>query len=261
MAMEQKEKLILQGRDELRKHFRKGNVPSEKHFKSLIDSMANKLDDGFSKTEEYGMMMSPLGDSSRILSFFRSIDDPIPQWAFSRKTGDNAGLELSEPGEAPHLFLKARSDRNDFSWGESEEIKIGVGTSNPKVMLDVNGFAGIQGRVGLYKQGGIPADRQWSPILSNLSGCHCYEIVAKIVSKKDRQSFLQATVASVNGGLLGSKIKSVKTYTGWIWNRIRLRWVGTKSNFGLEISSARNWGDEAKVIYYVNKLWDDKELG
>ena len=63
----------LQNRNTLKSFFRKGQLPQETHFKDLVDSMVNKVDDGMTKTIDDGLMLSPIGTSTKLISFFKSI--------------------------------------------------------------------------------------------------------------------------------------------------------------------------------------------
>lgn len=65
--------MAMKDRNTLKNYFRKGNLPSEANFENLIDSSVNKIDDGFSKTEDEGLMLSNIGESEKIISFYENI--------------------------------------------------------------------------------------------------------------------------------------------------------------------------------------------
>jgi len=86
------------GRAELKKKFQNGNIPSETHFSSLIDSMINKQDDGFSKDEENGFVIKSIGSSSRLLSLYKNINDLSPFFIFEKDEKENTSLKLKPIG-------------------------------------------------------------------------------------------------------------------------------------------------------------------
>ena len=56
-----------QTRETLYKHFSAGQLPTEAHFRDLVDSMLNMQSEGFRKTPEYGMqVMSAAGKADPI---------------------------------------------------------------------------------------------------------------------------------------------------------------------------------------------------
>ena len=50
-------------RKTLKEYFGKGKKPNHTQFADLIDSMLNVVDDGFNKSAERGMLLSPLNDA------------------------------------------------------------------------------------------------------------------------------------------------------------------------------------------------------
>ena len=67
-------------RQTLKNLFRKGSLPTQNSFADIIDSSINKIDDGFSKSMDDGLMLSPIGESDRVLSVFKKITDKTPEW-------------------------------------------------------------------------------------------------------------------------------------------------------------------------------------
>ncbi len=61
-------------RSTLKGFFQKGKVPTEVHFSNLIDSTINKIDDGFAKTVDNGLKLSP-GGPVKVLSFYSDIKE------------------------------------------------------------------------------------------------------------------------------------------------------------------------------------------
>jgi hypothetical protein len=241
----------LKNRETLKEFFRKGKMPAEGNFEALIDSMVNRIDDGFSKSMDHGMMLSPEGSSKSLMSFFRSIEQKNPAWTFSIDADDHhRGMSFLEPGPqgGVRLFLQ-------------EGGNVGVGTIEPKYKLEVNGFAAMKGRVGSFSTGTIPADGKWHDIVGDLNGCQAFEIVARVGQHgSGRYALLYATAASTFGRSK-SRITKMQAHYGWWWNKMKIRWRGTTFSYGLQIRSRRNYGKEFVIHYHVTKLWGDEEMG
>ena len=52
-------KMAMKDRNTLKEQFKKGSMPSEGAFENLIDSMVNKIDDGFSKNQKGSIGSDP----------------------------------------------------------------------------------------------------------------------------------------------------------------------------------------------------------
>lgn len=244
--MSKKEKQVLQGREELRKYFRNGKVPTEQHFDYLIDSMANKLDDGFSKSDEDGMMLSPTGSSRRMLSFLRHIDDRNPSWVVGHSGANEDDLNITDRQDDPRLYLRRGG-------------RVGINTSEPDFALQVEGYAASRGRLGVYAKGSVPANRRWHDLAIQLNGCQAFEVVARVggPSGSGRYALLHAVALNCFGK---SRIRRTRAQFGWFWNRINLRWEGGTYDFRLQIRTQRNYGEDARIRYHVTNLWDDSLL-
>jgi hypothetical protein len=244
----------LQNRRTLKKFFKKGEMPAEGNFESLIDSMVNRIDDGFSKSMDHGLMLSPEGSSKNLIGFFRSIEHPNPAWTIGIDATDkDRGLAFLEPGadnkNSVCLFLK-------------EGGNVGVGTTEPGYKFDVNGFVGMKGRVGTFANGTIPADGDWHAVVADLNGCQAFELVARVGGKpgEGRYALLHAIAASTFGHSK-SKITKTQAHYGWWWNKLKVRWSGSMFNYKLEVRSRRNYGKDMKIHFHLTKLWDDSEMG
>ncbi|MDQ3109393.1 MAG: adhesin [Bacteroidota bacterium] len=241
----------LKNRETLKEFFSKGKMPAEGNFEALIDSMVNRIDDGFSKDMENGLMLSPEGSSKSLLGFFRSIEQKNAAWTIAIDAEDkHRGLCFLEPGQqgGVRMFLQ-------------EGGNVGIGTIAPAYKLDVNGLAGMKGRVGTFATGTIPADGEWHNVLADLNGCHAFEIVARVGQPgKGRYAILYATAASTFGRSK-SKITKMQAHYGWWWNKMKIRWNGTTFSYGLQLRSRRNYGKDISIHYHITKLWGDEEMG
>ena len=147
----------LQNRETLKNFFKKGIKPSESHFHDLIDSSINKVDDGMSKTLDDGLMLSPIGTSEKLISFFKSIEVKNPAWS----------LEI-DPGDAA---LNFNNHRGESILSLMDDGKVGINNPKPDYELDVQGNIGMIGRIGTFKTGKILGDGQWHKAIENLNGC------------------------------------------------------------------------------------------
>lgn len=234
----------LQNRNTLKNFFKKGNLPAEAHFYDLIDSMINKVDDGMSKNLEEGLMLSPIGTSEKLMSFYKSIEDKSPVWSFNINRGD-ANLNINN-----HL--------GDSIVTLRKEGQVGINNPSPEHTLDVNGAVGMKGRIGTSYTGKVKADGKWHPILTELNGCHALEIVAGVGKKKTGKYALIHANALSTFGKSKNKIKIVQGYYGVRCNMIKLRWTGDTYNYNLEMRTRCSYEGDYYIRYYISNLWFDQ---
>lgn len=234
----------LQNRNTLKGFFKKGQLPSETHFFDMIDSMINKVDDGMSKTLEDGLMLSPIGSSKKLASFYKSIEDKNPAWSLEVNNADGN--------------LSFNNHVGDSVLTLSNEGKVGINNNNPEVELDVKGVVSMQGRIGNRYTGRVPGDGKWHTILKEMNGCHALEIVAGIGKKKTGRYALMHAFAISTYGKSKNKIDTRQSYYGVRSNRIELRWTGTTYNFNLEMRTRGSYEGDYFVSYYITDLWFDQ---
>ncbi|MCU0429385.1 MAG: adhesin [Cytophagaceae bacterium] len=234
----------LQNRNTLKGFFKKGQLPAETHFFDMIDSMINKVDDGMSKTLEDGLMLSPIGSSKKLASFYKSIEDKNPAWSMEVNNSDG-NLSFNNHVGDPVVTL-------------SNQGKVGINNNNPSVELDVNGVVSLQGRIGNRYTGRVPGDGKWHTILKELNGCHALEIVAGIGKKKTGRYAMLHAFAMSTYGKSKNKIDTRQAYYGVRSNRIELRWTGTTYNFNLEMRTRGNYEGDYFVQYFISDLWFDQ---
>jgi hypothetical protein len=251
------------GREELKKFFRNGGLPSEQHFNYLIDSMVNKEDDGFAKDESNGLHVSSCGTSGRLVTFYTGIDEMEPLFYIDRNSKELRGLQLhyavtpeNMPEEENCLFLQ-------------EGGKVGIGRqAGARFKLDVKGMTGMEGRMGTFRQQKspvtVPADGKWYPILTELDGCQAFEVVARTGLKgSGRFSIMHAIALRAYGGpwtRTWGRIRKTCAHYGFFWNSLSLRWKGSTHHYSLELRSNSNFGPGAQIQYSIARLWDDEEV-
>ncbi|QHS58853.1 adhesin [Chitinophaga agri] len=243
----------IYGREELKEHFRNGKLPTEHHFAHLIDSTINKQEDGFSKDEENGMVVAALGTSKRLVSFYRTNDDLEPFFLMEKDEREYPGLRMQ-----PHIDTADVARNDDKSFFFHMNGNMGVGTRcNPCYKLEVSGFVAMEGRVGTYLIGKVPADGNWYPIISGLDNCQAFEVIARTGKRNSgRFAILHAFAVSAFGRSCGS-IRKASSHYGFFWNRLRLRWKGGNHHYALQLRTNSNYGPDVEIYYRITRLWDD----
>lgn len=235
--------MSLQNRNSLKTYFKKGQLPSETSFTDLIDSMINKVDDGMSKTMEEGLMLSPIGGSPRLLSFYKRIEEKSPAWSIEINQG-NGNLNFNN-----HVGDSVLTITNSG--------RVGINNPDPSAELDVNGSIGMGGRIGTGYKGKVLADGKWHTVIEDLNGCHAFEIVAGVGKKKTGRYALIHAIALSTFGKSKNKIDLRQAYYGVRSNRIELRWTGTTYSYNLEMRTRNTYDGDFYIQYFISKLWYD----
>ncbi|QJD96209.1 hypothetical protein HH214_10190 [Mucilaginibacter robiniae] len=240
----------IQNREQLKKYFRNGQIPSEVHYHELINSMVHKTDDGFSKDQENGLNVYNYKAQKSLLSFYADVNDIHPYYQITKDEDEPSCLKLRP-------FSKAENSHNSFFFNVDGSLGVGKKPeSNSKI--DIDGFAAMQGRIGTYKKGAVRADGKWHAIIEGLDNCHAFEVIARAGKKGTGRFSMMHAIAISAYGPSGSKIQKLRSYFGWFWNKLNLRWRGTTHNFRLEIRTNINYGRDAYVNYNVTQLWNDE---
>ena len=238
----------------LKNFFKKGSVPTEVHFSNLIDSTINKIDDGFSKTVEDGLKLTPTNESGRLLSFYDGVKgaSSSPLWNFTvNPTEASRGLSIGEKSDNGRLYLR-------------EGGNIGIDTLKPMHKLEVNGTVASKTKIGVFNEvNQVAADGEWHIVLDELDDCQAFEIVAKAQGVKHRGKYaISHAIAVSTHGNVSSNIRVTQAFYGWIWHRIKFRWQKSQNGFyRLEIKTVGHYGmdDNHEVINikcHITSLWD-----
>ncbi|MEL6127708.1 MAG: hypothetical protein AAFR57_15155 [Pseudomonadota bacterium] len=263
-------------RSTLKTFFADGTLPTAEHYRDLIDSGVNQIEDGFEKPAEEGLKLKSLSGRHTLMSFYRGIGAGLPVWRLAH--GDEMGtLEFQRgPGgrdvslDAPD---NAEEDLETPGLSLDRDGRVGVYTSTPEWRLDVEGVARMRGRVGYPGPGvTIPADGRWHPITETLTGCHILEVVAGAGAAEGagRYSLLHATAMNafnprnpvINWLFSRRSIRRQTAMYGSYADRLRLRWVAMPGPhaYRLELRTNSNFGDDYIVRYYVTRLWFDTQM-
>lgn len=251
-------------RDELRKYFYKGALPSADHFHDLINATVNKRDDGFSRTADDGLRINPEA-SLRLISFFRSFGGRA-LWRMELGTSPDDSLVFRREGDDEQLLTLSADGR------------IGVAKAHPEQALDVGGFLKSEGRVGSESIGDdgkvLPtpvADGAWHPVTGKLYGLQALEVVAGVAGKRGDGEYALVHAIAINAfnargwyfNPFGfnflhrkNKIHIRQAHYRSRRDKLELRWNGDEHEFELEIRSRQPYGsDKVKIHYHITNLW------
>lgn len=246
----------IYSREDLKKHFRNGEIPTENHFANLIDSMLNKQDDGFSKDDENGLVISSRGSSKKFVTFYKNINDLTPFYYIEKDEREIAAMRFT-PSDDNN---EEKEEKNSFFFHVNGSVGIGT-RSNEAYKLQVNGFAGMEGRVGTYLQGQVPSDGNWHSIIEGLDNCQAFEIIARTGKKGSGKFAILHAYALSAFGRSHSRIRKVSARYGSFWNKIGIRWKSKGTHdYALQLRTSRNYGNDVYIYYKVSKLWDDEKF-
>lgn len=247
--------MAKRNRDTLKHFFSKGSLPSEDQFHDLIDSAVNQIDEGFDKSPDNGLEITPAGNRDSLISFFRSQDPERPIWSIDYGAGD--GLDFTQQAKkVTPLSLGA-------------DGKVGIGNTAPKWQLDVGGVIAATGRIGVYRQGTVPADGQWHDLTDGLDGVHAFELIAGAGKRKSgRYALIHAFALNCFNprgwffNFLNRKkaIDSRQSYYRSTSDKLKLRWRGDDKKYFLQIKSNSDYGDGIRISYYITRLWFDEDM-
>jgi hypothetical protein len=243
----------ISGRERVLAYFRNGQIPTEKHYSDLINSMIHKEDDGFSKDDQNGFKIYSDEKYNKLISFYKDSDatDPFFILAKDKAVPDSLKLQSFEQSN-----LNNADDTGIFLHNNGN---LGIGKQcDDQYKVDVDGFIGMKGRIGTFGSGTVKADGKWYPIITGLTNAQGFEVVARAGKKgTGKLSIMHATALSVFGPK-GGKIHRTNAYYGFFWNKLNLRWTGSFKNYALELKSNSNYGEDVNIYYTITKLWEDR---
>lgn len=244
----------IRSREDLRKFFRNGEIPTEEHYRTLIESMINKQDDGFARDVDNGMLIASTLKTGRFMALFKNIDDFDPFFVLEKDDKEDASLRLSPAGKEG----KSKPDEESFFFHENGSLGLGKRSAD-QYRLEVNGFAAMDGRTGTWKQGCVPADGRWHPIVKDLHNCQVFEIVARTGLTNTGRFAVAHAIAVCAFGSARNRIRRTGSHFGFFWNRIRFRWRTDKEThkYMLEVKTSSRYEGEPQIYYHISRLWDD----
>lgn len=253
--MEAKGNNKVLGREDLKKHFRNGQVPTEYDFGFLIDSMINKQDDGFRKENDSGFVISAIGNSKKLVTFLKNVNDLDPFFSIEKDEQGTASMRFN-PGTDGN---REDTDENSYFFGVDGNLGVGK-RSEDTLKLDVDGFAGLKGRVGTFACGDVPADGKWHTILEGLDNCSAFEVVARTGKRGTGKFAILHAFALSAFGNSRSRIRKTSAHYGFFWNKLNIRFRGTTHNYSLQLRTNTNYGSNVDIFYKITSLWDDERF-
>jgi hypothetical protein len=252
-------------RDTLKNYFQSGSLPTQGQFENLIDSMLNKLSDGFDNTAPDGFKLAQLR-GAKLASFFEDIAIRSPIWSLQIDIrGGTRNLSFLNQEEKPVLTLDPQG-------------KVGINNNRPQFELDVDGIVACRGRIGHAGLKNVHANGLWQDITDTLEGCQALEVVAGVGRPKSGKYALVHAFALKTFGARGKIVYHQANY-GSRCNRIRLRWRKRPGKrFVLQLKTACCYGEKGRkyrpqegedksqtdvgiyVKYYLTELWLDHKM-
>ncbi|MBU0487545.1 MAG: adhesin [Bacteroidetes bacterium] len=233
--------MAIKKRASLKNYFLKGSIPKESEFNDLIDSTINQADDGLEKPAGEAIKVRAEGKNEELIRFFKNMDDKEPTWKFSQVTENgNEGFAVSEGEGDSRLFVEKGGN-------------VGIGVSKPQSKLHVDGFVGMNGRIGFYAHGEVAADGNWHNIVTGLNDYNAFEIIA-VMGKKGAHAITHAVAVRAYGKSHGG-ITKTQSYFGKCRNKIDFRWTGEYFDYQLQVRTKRNLGEGVFINYNVTKLF------
>ncbi|MCZ8286188.1 MAG: hypothetical protein O9353_12105 [Bacteroidia bacterium] len=216
--------------------------------------MIVQQDDGVSKDEENGYIISPLGSSNRLITFYKNMDQMEPFFYVDRDSHQSASLRFTSGTSAADE--KQSENASTFL---HQDGSVGFGKRcESDLRAEFKGFAGMEGRKGTYRHGDVPADGKWHKVAEDLDNCQAFEVMARTGKKGSGKFSIMHAIALSAFGKSSSSIRKTRAYYGFFWNKLNLRWSGTTHNYCLELRANRNYGKGVNIYYNIAKLWDDE---
>ncbi|HVZ26697.1 MAG TPA: hypothetical protein VG842_11605 [Sediminibacterium sp.] len=250
--MEERGNNKLLGREDLKKHFRNGQVPTEYDFGFLIDSMINKEDDGFRKEPDNGLVISTTGNSKKLVTFKKNVNDLDPFFAIEKDEQGAASMRFNPTIDGDN----EDPDQKSFFFGVAGNLGIGK-RSDSNLRLDAAGFVGMEGRIGSFATGQVNADGKWHPVLEGLNNCTAFEVMARTGKPGSGKFAIMHAYALSAFGNSKSRIRKTSAHYGFFWNKLNLRFRGSTHNYSLQIKTNSHYGEGVKIQYRIASLWDD----
>lgn len=224
----------------LKEYFGKGKKPDSGQFADLIDSMLNIVDDGFSKSAERGILLSPLDDDGAVMEIRRNILDGEPAWIVS--LGRDGELHIQRGTEEQPLVTL------------SQDGKISLGNKD-KITLEVKGAIHADSFVGSYLQGKVLANGQWQNIGEPEYGCVGYHIEAAC-GLRGQGRYALADVTAMHCFGKHPCIRYARSWFGSRFNKIQFRWLREGHNCVLQVRTRSDYGKDVWVHYRIKRLFD-----
>lgn len=228
-------------RKTLKEYFGKGKKPNSEQFADLVDSMLNIVDDGFSKSPEKGLLLSPLNEEGAVMEVRKDILNDEASWIVGLGKEEELHIYRDEK-DTPYLTLH-------------KDGRIELGSINNKVNVDVHGSIAAQSFTGTQLQGKVPADGFWHPVGEMEYGCRSYHITAAC-GLENGGKYAITNVTAMHCFGKHRRIRSCNSWFGNRFNRIQFKWRVDGLNCGLQVRTHSNYGSDVWIHYRILSLLD-----
>ncbi|SEL37879.1 hypothetical protein SAMN05216359_10899 [Roseateles sp. YR242] len=262
--------MTQQNRQTLYQFFGEGQLPTADHFKSLIESTLNMVDEGFSKSPDHGLEVYTPQGYDALLSFCRERNGLAPLWSMSfggrnEQLAFHPGSVNDTRGQAPVLSLDSKR-------------RVGIGIAEPTAALDVDGVVAASGRRGTYPRpdsSALRANGEWHDLTGDLRGCHAFDVMAGASSAQGREprfALLHAVAMNTfnprerwyDAWLGRKRIRSQNAWYGRRCDQLELRWLaapGRERYYRLQVRTRCDYGAGAMIQATLTQLWFDDFTG
>ena len=239
-----------QSKDYLIRTFERVSSVEREDIRDVVQSTFIR-GEGLDHSGSSGLEITANGAANTLLTFYEDNGDNKEPWKI--QLDGNKGLNFDVDGSSKLYIDKSG--------------RIGISNTKPNYALDVNGYVGMQGRVGTYKKGKKPADGNWHTILSfNENDCCGVELIAYIADNTHERFGLTYIIALYPGGRDGGNITMVNEASNRFWffgrkqNKIRFRWDKTDNGCDLQMKSHSHYGNnnhkKKQIFFRASKVWD-----
>lgn len=244
----------VSGREKVLTYFRNGQIPTQKHYEDLINSMIHKEDDGFSKDDENGFKIYSDDKYNKLVSFYQDSDATNPFFVISKDKPMPDSIKMQSFGQSQ----MANADETGVYFHTNGNLGIGK-KCDDNYRAEIDGFVASRGRIGTYPTitSTVNADGRWHPIITGLRNAQAFEVMARTGKKGTGKLAIMHAIALNVAGKKGGKIRRTNAYFGFFWNKLKLRWTGDYKGYSLELKSNSNYGDDVKIYFTITQLWDD----
>jgi len=224
------------GRNLLKDFFKNGKRPTESDFSDLIDSTVNKLDDGYTKSDNDGLKLTAKGSNKTIITL---CEEEKVSWKFFFQ---NSKLVLQN-------YLKDFSSDNQGK----KLLEIRSPTTIIEGDLNINGDLSINGIRKGASVSGMAADGKWHTITKLNYGVYAMEVSAYVNGRSGNGKYAVLVGWATQAFGSGKKIRTISSHYGFWGNRLKLRWKRIKDkngtvNYQLQVRTKTNYNDSFALI-------------
>lgn len=224
--------------------FSVGQMPTADHFKNLIESTVNILDDGFSKDAQSGIKLAPISEEKgTVMTFLQNMTNEAgASWKFDVRNNDMYICNSDKNGKGQMIRLK-----------QNGEVEIGKEGAD----IYMKGTLHAEQRAGKRAEQ-VQADGQWHDITDFLVGVHALEVVC-VMGKRStgKHAILVAHATHCFGAK--PRIRRIRSHFGFFGNKLVLRWISSKADRAckLQVKTRLKPGNDIFIQASITSLWDN----